>query len=302
MESYNQQGMAGAMTAIEQAAGFKSAYDESWILPNVRKVCDLALRHGNTHIRAFADVDSKARLEGVKALLKAREEYRGRVTLEVVAFPQDGIVREPGAAELVVEAAELGVDVIGGIPWIEYTKADEQSCIDQMFEIALRYDKDISMLLDDVGDPEERTLKMLCLATLKHGWQGRVTAQHCRAMSLYNENYFRRQRGMGLLSHFLWENGTVAPPLSVPARLLSQIRSCTIEAGDTCESYRHNFRCHHNRFCDYNFDIRRKNSALRSACEYPKEQKMGYNYSYREKDALVFLNHDYLHLCVAVFY
>ena len=192
LESYNQQGMAGAMTAIEQAAGFKSAYDESWILPNVRKVCDLALQYGNTHIRAFADVDSKARLEGVKALLKAREEYRDRVTLEVVAFPQDGIVREPGAAELVVEAAELGVDVIGGIPWIELTKADEQLHIDQMFEIALRYNKDISMLLDDVGDPEERTLEMLCQATLKYGWQGRVTAQHCRAMSLYSENYFRK--------------------------------------------------------------------------------------------------------------
>ena len=206
LESYNQQGMGGAMTAIEQAAAFKSAYDESWILPNVRKVCDLALRHGNTHIRAFADVDSKARLEGVKALLKAREEYRGRVTLEVVAFPQDGVVREPGAAELVAQAAKLGVDVIGGIPWIEFTKADEQECIDAMFEIAVRYDKDISMLLDDVGDAEERTLEMLCLATIKNCWQGRVTAQHCRAMSLYNENYFRKllalmqQAGVGLIA------------------------------------------------------------------------------------------------------
>lgn len=206
LESYSQDGMGGAMTAIEQAADFKAAYDESWILPNVRKVCDLALKHGNTHIRAFADVDSKARLEGVKALLKAREEYQDKVTLEVVAFPQDGIVREPGAAELVAQAAEMGVDVIGGIPWIEFTKADEQSCVDQMFELAVKYDKNVSMLLDDVGDPEERTLEMLCLASIKHGWQGRVTAQHCRAMSLYNENYFRKliaiikQAGVGVIA------------------------------------------------------------------------------------------------------
>ena len=84
---YQQGGMGGAMTAIERAADFKSAYDESWILPNVRRVCELALRYGNTHIRAFADVDSKARLEGIKALLKAREEYKDKIELQVVAFP-----------------------------------------------------------------------------------------------------------------------------------------------------------------------------------------------------------------------
>ena len=64
----------------------------------------MALKHGNTHIRAFADVDSKARLEGVKALLKAREEFKGKVELQVVAFPQDGVIREPGTEELVRQA------------------------------------------------------------------------------------------------------------------------------------------------------------------------------------------------------
>ena len=206
LEAYNQDGMGGAMTAIERAAGFKAAYDESWILPNVRKVCDLALKHGNTHIRAFADVDSKARLEGVKALLKARDEYKGRVTLEVVAFPQDGVVREPGTVELIDEAARLGVDIIGGIPWIEFTRDDELEHIESMFEIARKYDLGMSMLLDDVGDPEQRCLEMLCLASIEYGWQGRVTAQHCRAMSLYNENYFRKltalmdRAGIGLIA------------------------------------------------------------------------------------------------------
>lgn len=95
LKSYTGGGMGGAMTSIEQAANFKAAYDESWLIGNVRKACDLAVKYGNTHIRAFADVDSKARLEGVKALLKAREEYKDRVTLEVVAFPQDGVAREP---------------------------------------------------------------------------------------------------------------------------------------------------------------------------------------------------------------
>jgi cytosine deaminase len=203
---YHQGGMGGAMTAIERAADFKSAYDESWILPNVRTVCDLALKHGNTLIRAFADVDSKARLEGVKALLKAREEYRGKVELQVVAFPQDGVLREPGAEELVAQAIEMGADVVGGIPWIELTTDDERLCIAKMFDIAEKHDRPVSMLLDDVGDAQERTLEMYCLKAIEKGWQGRVTAQHCRAMALYGENYFRKlvnlmkQAGIGLVA------------------------------------------------------------------------------------------------------
>lgn len=206
LKSYNGEGMGGAMTGIEQAANFKAAYDESWILPNVRKACDLALKYGNTHIRAFADVDSKARLEGVKALLKAREEYRGRVELQVVAFPQDGVAREPGAKELVKQALDLGADVVGGIPWIEFTREDEQDHVDAMCAYAKEYNKPISMLLDDVGDGEERTLEMLCKRSIAMGWQGRVTAQHCRAMELYPENYFRKltsllkQAGVGIVS------------------------------------------------------------------------------------------------------
>ena len=77
----------------------------------------------------------------------------------------------------------MGTDVVGGIPWIEYTKENEQEHVDQMCELAEKYNKDISMLLDDVGDPEERTLEMLCKKIIKMNWQGRVTAQHCRAMS-----------------------------------------------------------------------------------------------------------------------
>ena len=203
---YHGGGMGGAMTAIERAADFKASYDESWIIENVRTACDMALKYGNTHIRAFADVDPKARLEGVKALIKAREEYKNKVELQVVAFPQDGIAREPGTEELMRQAMDLGANVVGGIPWMEYTKEDEQGHVDFAGELAKEYNKDISMLLDDVGDPEERTLEMLCKKAIEMGWQGRVTAQHCRAIELYNENYFRKvialmkKAGMGLVS------------------------------------------------------------------------------------------------------
>jgi len=192
INAYVDGGMGGAMTAIELAAKVKEEYDEKWIIENVRKALDLAVRYGNTHIRAFADTDTTGKLEGVKALLKAREEYKGRVEVQVVAFPQDGVVRDPGAEDYVEEALKMGADVVGGIPWIEYTEADEQEHIDRMFKLAKKYNKDVSMLIDDAGDPTLRTLEMLAVTTLREGWQGRVTVQHARAMALYPEPYYRK--------------------------------------------------------------------------------------------------------------
>lgn len=190
--AYTGDDMGGAMTAIELAAQVKENYDESWIIENVRTAVNLAIKYGNTHIRAFADTDTKAKLEGVKALIRAREEYKGKVDIQVVAFPQDGVVRDPGAEEYIEEALKLGADVVGGIPWIEYTEADEQEHIDRMFALAKKYDKDVSMLMDDAGDPTLRTLEMLAVKTIKEGWEGRVTAQHSRAMALYPEPYYRK--------------------------------------------------------------------------------------------------------------
>ncbi len=190
--AYTDGSMGGAMTAIELAAKVKEQYNESWIIENVRKALNLAVKFGNTHIRAFADTDTKAKLEGVKALLRAREEYKDRIKVEVVAFPQDGVVRDPGAEEYIEEALKLGADVVGGIPWIEYTDSDAQEHIDRMFALAKKYDKPVSMLIDDAGDPTLKTLEMLAVTTIKNGWEGRVTAQHSRAMALYPEPYYRK--------------------------------------------------------------------------------------------------------------
>ncbi len=219
LSSYTSGSMGGAMTAIEQAAKVKEKYDERWIIDNVRRALDLAVRFGNTHIRAFADTDTKAKLEGVKAVIRAREEYKGKVDVQVVAFPQDGVVRDPGAEDYVRQALELGADVVGGIPWIEYTDEDAQEHIDRMFKLAKEYDKDVSMLIDDAGDAGLRTLEMLVKKTIKEGWQGRVTCQHARAMALYAEPYYRK------IEHLLKEGrvGLVSDPQTGP--LYARVRS-----------------------------------------------------------------------------
>ncbi|MBI2201990.1 MAG: cytosine deaminase, partial [Armatimonadetes bacterium] len=176
LRAYHGGSMEQAAQAIDLASRVKARYDRSWIIENVRKAVREAVRFGTTHIRALADVDTKARLEGVAALVQAREEFRGTVEIQVVAFPQDGVVREPGAAELVRQAMEMGADVVGGIPWIEHTESDMRRHIDEMFEIARSFNKPVSMLVDDAGRPELRTLEMMARRTIEQGWEGRALA------------------------------------------------------------------------------------------------------------------------------
>jgi cytosine/creatinine deaminase len=94
-------------------------------------------------------------------------------------------VREPGADRLMEKAMEIGADVVGGIPWIETGEGAAREHIRVCFDLARRYGKDVSMLLDDVGDPDMRTLEMMASEAMRRGWQGRALAHHCRAMALY---------------------------------------------------------------------------------------------------------------------
>ena len=192
LTGYHAEGMGRAMTTIELAARVKEKYDESWIIKNVRRALAQAAIHGNTHIRAFADVDSKAKLEGVKALIRAREEFKGIVELQVCAFAQDGLAREVGASQLMRQAMVLGADVAGGIPWIEYTEADIHAHVREIFDLAQEFNKDVSMLVDDAGDAGLRSLETMAVEAIKRGWQGRALAHHARAMALYPQPYFQK--------------------------------------------------------------------------------------------------------------
>ncbi|GBC72165.1 Cytosine deaminase [Candidatus Calditenuaceae archaeon HR02] len=177
--------MENSAKAIEYASRLKERYREDWIYANARRAVYECAGHGVTHMRAFADVDSRAGLEAVKALLRLRDECAGDMSLQVVAFPQEGLLKDPEAQELLHRAAELGCDVVGGIPWIEETEEDMARHVKIVFDIAVSYDRDVSMLTDDAGDPTLRTTEMLCLETLRRGWMGRVSACHARALALY---------------------------------------------------------------------------------------------------------------------
>jgi cytosine deaminase len=152
----------------------------------------MAAYYGNTHIRALADVDPKAGVRGVEVLVSLRQEFAGLVDLQVVAFAQDGIIREPGTEDLLNRAMELGANVVGGIPWIEYTEANMAEHVRIVFDIAVANNAPVSMLLDDAGDTGLRTLEMMASEALRRDWVGRALAHHARAMQLYPDAYFAR--------------------------------------------------------------------------------------------------------------
>lgn len=192
LADYQSGDMGKAMSAIETAAAVKRSQNAEAMLESGRRAVAMAAYYGNTHIRALADVDSKAGTRGVEVLVSLREEFSGIVDLQVVAFAQDGIVREPGTDALLRSSMDLGADVVGGIPWIEYTEADMAEHVRMVFDIAVEYDASVSMLLDDAGDPGLRTLEMMATEALRRGWIGRALAHHARAMALYPDPYFER--------------------------------------------------------------------------------------------------------------
>ncbi|HET9998319.1 MAG TPA: amidohydrolase family protein, partial [Nocardioides sp.] len=186
LASYTSDDMGRAMRSIvRDASAVKQHYDRAWIVPNVRRALDEAVRNGVLHVQAFVDVDTTAGLEGMASVLEAREEYRDLVDLQVVAFPQDGLLRDPGAAELCEEAVRLGADVVGGIPWIELTDRDAAEHVQWACRLAASTGSRVAMLTDDAGDPSLRTTAMLAEAMIEHGLEGRGVACHARALATY---------------------------------------------------------------------------------------------------------------------
>jgi cytosine/creatinine deaminase len=217
LQAYTADGMADSARGIDLARAVKQHYRVEALLPNIRQALADGLRFGVLHVQAFADVDTAAGLVGVQAVLAAREEFRGRVDVSVVSFPQDGVLRDPGAAELVAEAMAGGADVVGGIPWIEATTADQEAHVEWACALAARLGRRVAMLTDDAPDPGYDTTRMLAEAMRRHGLEGRGVACHARAVGHYEADRqdalldLAREVGLGLVSDP--HTGSVALPV-----------------------------------------------------------------------------------------
>jgi cytosine/creatinine deaminase len=175
--------------AIEITNEFKRKYDPKEVAARAMRVLEAGVKNGTTFFRLFADVGTIGGLQAARGLLLAREQFGKYCDIQVVAFPQEGIARDLGAAELLDEAMKEGCDVVGGLPWYEYTDQEARDHIDTCFEIAKRHDRDIHMLVDDTDDANSRSLEYLALKTMREDFHGRVAASHCGAMAGYNDAY-----------------------------------------------------------------------------------------------------------------
>ena len=143
---------------------------------------------GTLHIRSHVDV-CDPHLTAMKALLEVREEVRDICDLQLVAFPQDGILSFPNGRELMRKAMELGCDLVGGIPHYEWTRDMGVEEVHFAFQLAKEFNRDIDTHIDETDDPHSRFTEVLAADTLQQNWQGRVTASHCTAMHSYDNAY-----------------------------------------------------------------------------------------------------------------
>ncbi|WPZ33760.1 amidohydrolase family protein [Thalassobaculum sp. OXR-137] len=150
--------------------------------------CDWAASLGLLAIRSHVDTCDD-RLLGVEALLDVREAVKGYIDLQLVAFPQDGLYRDPTAYANTVRALDMGVDVVGGIPHFERTMADGAASVTALCEIAAERGLLVDMHCDETDDPMSRHIEMLAYETQRLGLQGRVAGSHLTSMHSM-DNYY----------------------------------------------------------------------------------------------------------------
>jgi cytosine deaminase len=175
--------------AIESIHAAKRAYTVEDVRHRARAVIESAVLTGTTRLRSHVDVDTVGRLVPLEGVLAAARDCAGIAEVQTIAFPQEGIARDPGAADLMRAAMDAGADVVGGMPHWERSEDEQRDHVRFCFELAARYDADIDMHVDETDDGSVRTLAMVVDETEQLGWQGRVTAGHVCALSAADDDY-----------------------------------------------------------------------------------------------------------------
>ncbi|WP_162063866.1 cytosine deaminase [Vibrio taketomensis] len=149
------------------------------------------IANGVQHVRTHVDV-SDPTLIALKAMVEVREEMKEWVDIQIVAFPQEGILSYPNGKELLEEAVQLGADVIGAIPHFEFTREYGVESLHYVFELAQKYDRLIDVHCDEIDDEQSRFVETLAALAHKFNMGHKVTASHTTAMGSYNGAYASR--------------------------------------------------------------------------------------------------------------
>ena len=184
---------------------------------------------GTLHMRTHVDIDNQLGLRNLHAILQVRERFRDLVTIEIVAFPQSGILRSPGTAALLDEAAASGADLIGGLDPVGID-GDLNGHLDPVFAIAGMRAKGIDIHLHDGGEAGLAQIDAIAERTAAAGLQGKVAISHAFALGSVPLDMARRtadrlaRAGVAIMSH-----GPGAAPM--PPLLMLREHGVTVFAG-----------------------------------------------------------------------
>jgi cytosine deaminase len=157
----------------------------------VRQILRWQLANGVQHVRSHVDV-CDPELRALRALVDLREETKGLIDLQLVAFPQQGILGFDGGKDLMKKAVELGADVVGGIPHYELTREDGVESVKFAIALADEHNLQVDIHCDETDDEHSRFVEVMAAETIRRGMSGRVTASHTTAMHSYNNAYAYR--------------------------------------------------------------------------------------------------------------
>ncbi len=153
-----------------------------------KKTLTWQIANGIQYVRTHVDI-TDPELTALKAMIELREEMKDYITIQIVAFPQEGILSYPNSYELMDEALKLGADVVGAIPHFEFTREYGVSSIEIAYELAKKYNKLIDVHCDEIDDEQSRFIEVVAALAYENNMGDKVTASHTTAMHSYNNAY-----------------------------------------------------------------------------------------------------------------
>ena len=181
--------MSGTLfEGIECWSKRKEKLNENDIRERVKKAVQMYASHGVQFIRTHVDVTDPA-LMAMKTMTELREEFKDIMEIQIVAFPQEGILSFPNGKELLTEAVKMGADAVGAIPHYEYTREYSVESVNFAMELAAKYDRLVDVHCDEIDDEASRGLETVAARALELGLFDKVTASHTTAMHSYNNAY-----------------------------------------------------------------------------------------------------------------
>jgi cytosine/adenosine deaminase-related metal-dependent hydrolase len=166
----------------------------------------LAIAAGTTHIRTFVDIDTEWRLNGFDGVARTRQDFRDALTIQIVAFPQSGMLVRPGTVELMEEALRNGAEAVGGLDPSTIDR-DPARHLDVIFDLAERFDADVDVHLHEPGDLGAFSVELIAERTKALGWQGRVVISHALCLGGVEDDYLSRlidlllENDIAIMSH-----------------------------------------------------------------------------------------------------